>query len=102
MMVNEDQYRETWTKIRETSSVPDHNSCLQWVEQSAREDVTRHGNIGRAIRSRNFTERGLACKKETLRHRRRKINDRLIRKYSTIEDLLFSSKNIIAVAEEMK
>ena len=36
------------------------------------------------------------------RERRRKINSRLIRKYSTIEDLLFSSKNIIAVEEGMK
>ena len=38
-MVNEDQHRETWTKIRETSSVPDDSSCSQWVEQSAREEV---------------------------------------------------------------
>ena len=76
--------------------------CSQWVEQSAREDVIQQGNIGRATRSRNFTEKGLAYKKETLRERRRKINGRLIRKYSTIEDLLFFSKNIIAVEEEMK
>ena len=41
-------------------------------------------------------------KKETLRKRRRKINGRLIRKYSTIKNLLFSSKNIIAVEQEMK
>ena len=48
-------------------------------------------------------------KKETLREKerererereRRKINGKLIRKYSTIEDLLFSSKNIIAVEDE--
>ena len=102
MMVNEDQHRETWTNIRETSSVPGDSSCSQWVEQSAREDVIRHGNRGRATRSRNFTEKGLAYKKETLRERRRKINGRLIRKYRAIEDLLFSSKNIIAVEEEMK
>ena len=44
MMVNEDQHRETWTNIRETSSVPGDSSCSQWVEQSAREDVIRHGN----------------------------------------------------------
>ena len=50
------------------------------------EDVMRQGNIGRATRSRNLTEKGLAYKKETLRERRRKINGRLIRKYSTIED----------------
>ena len=102
MMVNEDQHRETWTKIRETSSVPGDSSCSQWVEQSAREDIIRRGNRGRATRYRNLTEKGLPYKKETLRERRRKINGRLIRKYSTIEDLLFSSKNVIAVEEEMK
>ena len=102
MMVNEDQHRETWAKIRETSSVPGDSSCSQWVEQSAREDLIQQSNIGRATRSRNFTEKGLAYKKETLRERRRKINGRLIRKYSTIGDLLFSCKNIIAVEEEMK
>ena len=99
MMVNEDQHRGNWTRIRETSSVHGDSSC---VEQSAREIVFRHGSVGRATRSRNLTEKGLAYKKKTLRERRRKINSRLIRKYSTIEDLLFSSENIIAVEEEMK
>ena len=60
MMVNEDPHRETWTKIRESSSVPDDSSCSQWVEQSAREDIIQHGNRGRATRSRNVTEKDLA------------------------------------------
>ena len=79
------------------------NLCSQWVEQSAREDIIQHGNRGRATRSTNLTEKSLAYKKETLRETRRKINGRLIRKYSNIEDLLlFSSKNIIPVEKEMK
>ena len=82
--------------------MPGDSSCSQWVEQSAWEDVMRQGNIGRATRSRNLTEKGLAYKKETLTERRRKINGRLIRKYRAFEDLLFSSENIIAVEEEMK
>ena len=41
-------------------------------------------------------------RKESLRERRRKINSVLIGKYSIIEDLLFSSKNIVAVEEEIK
>ena len=82
--------------------MPGDSSCSQWVEQSAWEDVMRQGNIGRATRSRNLTEKGLAYKRETLTERRRKINGRLIRKYRAFEDLLFSSKNIIAVEEEMK
>ena len=71
MMVNEDQHYETWTKIRETLSVPGDSSYSQWVEQSAREDIIRHGNRGRATRSRTLTEKGLAYKKETLRERER-------------------------------
>ena len=42
MMVNEDQHREPWIKIRETSSVPGDSSCSQWVEQSEGKDVIRH------------------------------------------------------------
>ena len=38
----------------------------------------------------------------TLKERRRKINGRLIRKYSTIEDLLFSSQNAVIVEEELR
>ena len=70
-MVNEVQHYETWTKIGETLSVPDDSSYSQWVEQSAREGIIRHGNRGRATRSRTLTEKGLAYKKETLRERER-------------------------------
>ena len=91
------------TKIWETLSVSGDNLCSQWVEQSASEDIIQCDNRGRATRSTNLTEKSLAYKKETLRETRRKINGRLIRKYSTIEDLLlFSSKNIIPVEKEMK
>ena len=69
MMVNKDQHRETWTKIRETLSVPGDSSCSQWVEQSATEFIIRHGNSGRATRSRKPIEKGLAYKKENLRER---------------------------------
>ena len=101
MMVNEDQHWGNWIMIRETSSMPGDSSCLQWVEKNGREVVIPDVGEGRSTRSRDLTEKGLAYKKETLRERR-KINGRLIRKYSTIEDLLFSSKNVIAVEEEMK
>ena len=80
----------------------DDNSCSQWVENNGREDVIPDVGEGRSAGSRNLTEKGLAYQKETLRERRRKINGRLIRKYSTIEDLLFSSKNVIAVEEDLK
>ena len=38
---------------------------------------------------------------QTSKERRRKINERLIRKYSTIEDLLFSSQNGVTIEEEL-
>ena len=48
-----------------------------------------------------MTMKRLLHKKKTLRERRRKINSRLIGKCGTIEDLLFSSANKVAVEEEM-
>ena len=38
---------------------------------------------------------------QTLKERRRKINGRLIRKYSTIEDLLLSCRNAVIIEEEL-
>ena len=55
----------------------------------------------RSRRPRNLTEKGAAYKLQTLKERRRKINGRLTRKYSTIEDLLFSSRNAVIVEEEL-
>ena len=52
-------------------------------------------------RSRKLTMKGLLHKKQTIRQRRRKINSREIRKYGTIEDLLSSSTNKVAVEGEM-
>ena len=52
-------------------------------------------------RSRKMTMKGLLHKKNTLRERRRKINSRLIRKYGTIEDFLYSSTNKVAVEKAM-
>ena len=48
----------------------------------------------------NLTEKRAAYKLQTLKERRRKIKGRLIRKYSTIEDLLFSGRNAVIVEEE--
>ena len=62
-MVNEDQHLRNWTKIRETSCIPGGNSWSQWVEQSAREVVITFASDGRAARSRNLTETGLAYKR---------------------------------------
>ena len=59
------------------------------------------GADGRARRERTLTSKGLMHKQNTLRERRKKINGRLTRKYSTIEDLLFSTTNVLVVEEEL-
>ena len=93
-MIHDDQGR----KIH---SVPDESICSKWVEQSRREAPISENYQEGFKRSRKMTMKGLLHKKNTLRERRRKINSRLIRRYGTIEDLLCSSANKVAVEEEM-
>ena len=64
----------------------------------AREDVNAEGDEGRSRRSRNLPAKGLVCKCNIFRERSRIIG-RLIRKYATIEDILFSKRNLVAVQE---
>ena len=82
---------------RRTNSLPGISTCSRWIEQNA---VTYETDGTRSRRPRNLTEKGAADKLQTLKERRRKINGRLIRKYSTIEDLLFSSRNAVIVEEQ--
>ena len=87
---------------RRTFSLPGENSCSKWVNQNeSREYVNAESGEGRSKRSRNLTPKGLACKCNILWERRSRINGRLIRKYATIEDLLLSTRNVVAVQEEM-
>ena len=86
---------------REIHSVPDESSCSKWVEQSRREAAILDNYQEVFTRSRKMTMKGLLHKKNVLRKRRRKINNRLIRKYGPIEDLLCSSGDKVAVEEEM-
>ena len=43
----------------------------------------------------------MAHKINILRERRSIINGRLVRKYATIEEILFSTRDVVAVQEEM-
>ena len=83
---------------RRTNSLPGITTCLRWIKQNA---VTYETDGTRSRRPRNLTEKGAAYNLQTLKERRRKINGRLIRKYSTIEDLLFSSRKAVIVEEEL-
>ena len=52
-------------------------------------------------RHQKLTEKGLSFKKSTLLDKRRKLNSRLLRLPGTVEDLMYSSNNQVAVEEEM-
>ena len=49
------------------------------------------------IRSRTITDKGRSIRLSTLKERREKINARLQKNSSTIEDLLFSTRDVVAV-----
>ena len=83
---------------RRTNSLPGISTCSKWIDQNA---ITNEEYVIKSRRQRNLTEKGAACKLETLKERRRKSNGRLIRKCSTIEDLIFSSQNAVIVEEEL-
>ena len=51
--------------------------------------------------SRNLAPRGLSHKHNNPPERKSRINGRLIRKYTTIKNLLFSTRNVVAVQEDM-
>ena len=83
---------------RRTNSLPGISTCSRWIEQNT---ITYEMDGTRSRRPRNLTENGAAYKLQTLKEKRRKINGRLIRKHSTVEDLLFSSRNAVIVEEEV-
>ena len=56
---------------------------------------------GVSTRRRNLTEKGKAYRTTLFKERREKINGRMMRMCSIIEDLLLSNKNRIAVEEEL-
>ena len=101
MIINDEQHLINDDQGREIHSVPDESTCSKWIEQSRREAAISDNCQEGFTRSRKMTMKGLLQKRNTLRERRRKINSRLIRKYGTIEDLLCSSTNKVAVEEEM-
>ena len=79
---------------RRTNNLTGISTCSKWIKQNVityEEDGIRIGG------PRNLTEKGAAYKLQTLKERRRKVNRRLIRKYSTIEDPLFSSQTAVIV-----
>ena len=83
---------------RRTNSLPGISTCSRWIEQNT---ITYEMDGTRSRRPRNLTENGTTYKLQTLKEKRKKINGRLIRKYNTVEDLLFSSRNAVIIEEEL-
>ena len=52
-------------------------------------------------RSRKLTEKDLCLKRSTLYDKRKKMNSRLLRQASAIEDLMYIYKNMVTVEEEI-
>ena len=87
--------------LRRTFILSGERSCSKLVKQNAsREDVNVKSGEGKSKRSGNLTPKRLAYKCNILWERRSRINGRLIRKYATIKDLLFSTRNV-TVQEKM-
>ena len=80
---------------RDTTSLPGDQA---W---SKRDQADENEVNGVSTRRRKLTEKGRAYRATLLKERREKINGRMMRKCSIIEDLLLSNKNRIAVEEEL-
>ena len=80
-----------------TNSLPGISTCSR-IEQNT---ITYEEDGTKIRRPRNLTEKGAAYKLQTLKEKSWKINERLIRKYSTIKHLLVSSQKAVVVEEEL-
>ena len=63
--------------------------------------LNQQEDLGRGQRSRKPTSKGLEYKISLLKERRGETYSRLARKCNAVEDLFYSSKNKVAVEEEM-
>ena len=95
---------------KKTKSLPDGNyqesDRREMVEASRiadginiNEEFQQHG---RGQRTRKLTEKGMEYQASLMKEKVEKMTARLTRKYSAVEDLLYSSKNMLAVEEEMQ
>ena len=82
--------------IRGAASLPDATGGIVAADEadSTKDEVPER-------RFRTMTEKGRSFRLSTLKERREKINARLERNSSTIEDLLFSTRNLVALEEEL-
>ena len=96
------------TKKKKTLSLPGGVHQHKKFKASRSMMVSSHdvilnqpGDSGRGQRSRKPISKGLEYKISLLKERREKTYSRLARNYNAAEDLFYSSKNNVAVEEEM-
>ena len=96
------------TKKKKTLSLPDDVHQHEEFRESRSMIVSSHDvilnqqeDLGRGQRLKKPTSKGLEYKISLLKERREKTYSRLARKCNAVEDLLYSSKNKVAVEEEM-
>ena len=96
------------TKKKKTLSLPDDVRQHEEFRESRSMIVSSHDvilnqqeDLGRGQRLKKPTSKGLEYKISLLKERREKTYSRLARKCNAVEDLLYSSKNKVAVEEEM-
>ena len=80
---------------RDTASLPGDQA---W---SKRDQADENEVNGVSTRRGKLTEKSRAYRAKLLKERREKVNRRMMRKCSIIEDLLLSNKNRIAAEEEL-
>ena len=78
-------------EYRQTLSLPVENR-----QNSSRKDVTAESGEARSKRSRNLNLKGWTYKHNILQE-----SGSLISKYATIDEPVFSTRNVVAVQEEM-
>ena len=96
------------TKKKKKLSLPDDVHQHEEFRESRSMIVSSHDvklnqqeDLGRGQRLRKPTSKGLENKISLLKERREKTYSRLARKCNAVEDLLYSSKDKVAVEEEM-
>ena len=83
------------------------SAATRMKESSLPDELYQHGDtsmyeeLGRGQRTKKMTKKGLEYQISLMKEERQKIYSRLLRKCGVVEDLLYSSRNMIAVEEEM-
>ena len=89
----DDFQNESAARRMKASSLPD--------ESYQHGDTSIYEELGRGQRIKKMTKKVLEYQISLMKEKRQKMYSRLLRKCGMVEDLLYSSRNMIAIKEEM-